>query len=110
MPKAGDILLYKDFKFEDGTSKDKLFVVLSDIQNVTVCLMLKTTSQTKRYANAKEGCNPILKVFFIPLDWKIGFPKDTYVQLPQIIQLNCLKQFKDDIAEVHWKMIFGSTS
>lgn len=137
VPQLGQILYYKDFQFEDGSSTDKLFVILyvSDINSP--CLVLKTTSQSKRYAGVKEGCNPQKKVFFIPVDWRECFPLDTYIQLPQIIEIpaaeifagtlskriyvknalsagcfaqlnNCLKQFRRDISQEHWHLIFKS--
>lgn len=137
VPQLGQILYYKDFQFEDGSSTDKLFVILyvSDINSP--CLVLKTTSQSKRYAGVEEGCNPQKKVFFIPVDWRECFPLDTYIQLPQIIEIpaaeifagtlskriyvknalsagcfaqlnNCLKQFRRDISQEHWHLISKS--
>ena len=137
MPKPGDILWYKDFEFEDGTRKDKLFIALNTADNATPCLVLKTTSQPRRYLNSQKGCNPDKKVFFVPTKWQNWFNKDTFIQLPQIFEFttaellrggrqhqieikaaissdclaqlkNCLKKFKEDISERHWKMIFKS--
>ena len=75
---------------------------------------------------------------FVPIDWENCFDIDTYIQLPQIIEFpalelldggfvsknisvinslsslclsqlkNCLKQFRDDVSEQHWKLIFKS--
>jgi hypothetical protein len=137
MPKPGDILWYKDFEFEDGSKKDKLFVVLNAVDNETPCRVLKTTSQPQRYLNSQQGCNPGKKVFFVPTKWQSCFSKDTFIQLPQIFEFsaaelirgglhrqievknaissdclaqlkNCLKKFKDDISERHWNFIFKS--
>lgn len=137
MPQPGDILCYKDFQFDDGTKKEKLFLVLNAADGGNPCLVLKTTSQEKRYYGSHQGCNPDKKVFYIPTAWQSCFSKDTYVQLPQIFEFsaaelirgglsrqiyvnktissdclaqlkNCLKKFKDDISERHWKLIFKS--
>jgi len=137
MPYPGQILFYKDFEFEDHSKKDKLFVVLNDADKDSVCLVLKTTSQSRRYEGVEKGCNPQKKVFFVPTDWEQCFKVDTYIQLPQIIPIptdkllvgdisgkiyvsssltvqcfkllkNCLKQFRDDISAQHWKLIFKS--
>ena len=134
-PQPGQILYYKDFQFEDGSSADKLFVILYVADINSPCLVLKTTSQSKRYAEVEEGCNPQRKVFLIPVDWRECFPLDTYIQLPQIIEIpaaeifagtlskriyvknalsagcfaqlkNCLKQFRRDMSQEHWHLIF----
>ena len=135
MPKSGDVLFYKDFEYKDGGKSDKLFIVLC---SESYCLALKTTSDKPGfYRGAKEGCNPQRKVFLIPKEKKEGFPLDTYVQFPQLIEisisellkggiskkieimnqpisskclqliLDCLKYFKDDIAPEHWEQIFS---
>lgn len=137
MPQPGQILCFKDFEFEDGSKKDKLLVVLSDSDRDSVCLVLKTTSQSKHYQGVVRGCNPEKKAFFVPTNWEQCFTSDTYIQLPKIIEIptekllagdisskirvtssltiecfkllkNCLKQFKDDISLQHWKSIFKS--
>jgi hypothetical protein len=136
-PFPGQILSYKDFPFEDGSKRDKLFVALNDAERDSVCLVLKTTSQSKHYKGAAKGCNPQKRVFFVPTGWEQCFRKDTYIQLPQIFEIstdtllvgdisgkihisssltpecfkllkNCLRQFKDDISEQHWKFIYKS--
>ena len=126
MPKPGEVLLYTNYIFEDGSKKDKLFVVLNTADIDVSCLILKTTSHSKLYEDAVQGCNQKKKVFFI-----------TYIQLPRIIEIptkellegtlsknirildslsvncfeklqNCLKHFKKDISKYHWKLIFKS--
>jgi len=135
MPQPGDILCDKEFQFEDGSKKEKLFVVLNAADGGTPSLVLKTTSQEKRYHGSRQGCNPDKKVFHAPAKWQTCFSKDIYIQLPQIIEFsaaelirgglshriyanksispdclaqlkNCLKKFKDDVSERHWNMIF----
>jgi hypothetical protein len=135
MPKSGDVLFYKGYEFGNGTKSDKLFIVLC---SESYCLALKTTSDKPGfYRGAKEGCNPQRKVFLIPKEKRESFPHDTYVQLPQMIEigiaeliegglsikirvmnqpispeclrmiLDCLRYFKDDIATEHWGQIFA---
>lgn len=137
MPQPGQILCYKDYEFKDHSKRDKLFVVLNDADTDSVCLVLKTTSQSKHYQDVEKGCNPQKRAFFVPTDWEQCFNLDTYIQLPNIIQIasdellvgdisgkiyissslsveclkllkNCLKQFKDDISLWHQKLIFKS--
>jgi hypothetical protein len=136
MPQPGEILYYQDFVFADGSRGDKLFVVLSEADIDLPCLVLKTTSQSKRYDGVKQGCNPDKKVFFVPTDWGKCFKCDTYIKLPEIIEIptdellrgalsknirimdsrlpnecflqlkNCLKKFVNDISPRHWKLVF----
>jgi len=137
MPQPGQILCYKEYEFDDHSKRDKLFVVLNDTDRNSVCLVLKTTSQSRRYKGVRKGCNPQSKVFFVPTDWEQCFQLDTYIQLPQIIQItteellvgdisgriyvssslsvegfkllkDCLKQFKKDISQHDWELIFKS--
>jgi len=134
-PYPGQILCYKDFPFEDGSKRNKLLVVLNDSERDSVCLVLKTTSQSKHYEGVVKGCNPREKAFFVPTNWEQCFTVDTYIQLPQIIPIptdkllvgdisgkiyvssslsiecfrllrNCLRNFRDDISPQHWKLIF----
>jgi hypothetical protein len=136
MPKLGDVLFYEKYEYEDGEKSDKLFIVLCSDKH---CLVLKTTKNSRRYKDAKEGCNPHKKVFFIPSEKKEFFYLDTYVQFPQIIEIpvqdllkgafykkitnnesalsakfaqaikDCLRYFKNDISPVHWDLIFSDS-
>ena len=135
MPQPGQILCYKDYEFGDHTKREKLFVVLNNTDRNSVCLVLKTTSKSRRYEGVRKGCNPQKKVFFVPTGWEQCFTLDTYIQLPEIIEIatdkllvgevsrkiyvssslsiecfkllkSCLKQFKEDISPQHWKFIF----
>jgi len=135
VPRAGQILYHKNFIFIDGNTGTKLVVVLNTGDNSEISLILKTTSQSKRYEGVGKGCNPQKRVFFVPAGWQRCFKLDTYIQLSQILEIstekllkgvfsknirmidslsadcfaqlkNCLKQFKDDISTQHWKLIF----
>jgi len=135
MPAIGDILLYKNFEFEDGTKKDKLCIALNNSSSKIPCLFLITTSQSRHYPNINPGCNFNKKLFFIPVQWKAFFSVDTYIQLPMINELRtydlhsnkfadqisvrgnlpdevnykliqCLRLFRDDISDQHWNIIF----
>lgn len=137
MPYPGQILFHKDFEFTDSSKKDKILVVLNHTDKDSVCLVLKTTSQSKHYEGVKKGCNPQKKVFFVPISWEQCFKVDTYIQLPEIFEIpcdillagdishkiyvrsslpppcfkllkDCLRQFREDISERHWKLIFKS--
>jgi hypothetical protein len=136
MPQTGQILFHRSFVFEDGTKGDKLFIVLNNCDNKEDCLVLKTTSQTRRYAGVKTGCNADKKVFCIRKDCNQGFPTDTWVQMDNIFPLNveklllekqitfidhlneycistlkkCLRNYRDDIPVKYWALIYQPTS
>lgn len=97
MPGPGDILCFRDFEFEDGSKKDKLFVVLNATDVGTPCLVLKTTSQSKRYQGVNQGCNPNKKVFFVPISWESCFKLDTYIQLPQLFEFSTPELIKGGV-------------
>lgn len=134
-PQPGQVLFYKNFPFEDGSAADKLFVILYVADINSPCLVLKTTSQSKRYEGCQEGCDTQKSVFFVPLHWHESFPFDTYIQLPQVFEIraaeifagtlsgrmhlmnalsvdcfaqlrNCLRKFRKDISYEHWELIF----
>jgi len=130
----GQVLLYKNYQFEDGSVKDKLFVVMYVADITSPCLLLKTTSQSRRYMGCQEGCDQQKKALFIPSNRGECFPRDTYIQLPEIFEIpaaeifagtlsgsmdlknalsvdcfkrlkSCLKKFREDISLQHWKLI-----
>jgi hypothetical protein len=134
VPKAGQILFHKNFTFSSGEKGKKLVVVLNTCKNDETCLVLKTTSQSKWYSYATPGCNSCKEVFFILEECDQGFPEDTYVQLDSIYPVNieqllssrqlsfvdnlseiclknlkkCLRNFKDDIPQQYWAVIYSS--
>lgn len=136
MPQTGQILFHKSFVFEDGSKGDKLFIVLNNCGNKEECLVLKTTSQSRRYVGARTGCNADKKIFCIREECNQGFPQDTYVQMDHIIPLiverllvdkqitfvdhldencfatlkKCLRNYRDDIPVKYWALIYSALS
>ena len=135
MPKAGQILLHKDFVFKDKNIGIKLVVVLNTCDNNEICLVLKTTSQSKHYIGAYPGCNSGKKCFCVYEECQQGFPTDTFVQLDYVYPINvehllkikkitfvdhlsdicfanlkkCLRNFKEDIPIGFWSLIYSPT-
>jgi hypothetical protein len=135
MPQPGDIFIFKDFTFEDGSQRDKWFVVLNASDLEKPCIALKTTSVPDRYIGCTQGCNRDRRCFYAPVTWQPCFLKDTYIQLPQIFEFSaselfsnrlrgkiefrpalsricfeqlksCIAGFKDDIGTKHWDLIY----
>ncbi len=135
MPNPGDVFVYKQYVFEDGSQRDKWFIVLNTSDSEKPCIVLKTTSNGNHYQGCAKGCNKNRRCFFAPNSWQTCFSVDTYIQLPQIFQFStvnllkdgfagriefkqpltsdciaqlktCLAGFKDDISPLHWALIF----
>jgi hypothetical protein len=132
MPSPGDVLHYENFVFDNGKVKNKFFIVLHD----DPCLMIITTTQSLRYPMVDDlGCNPDKMTFFFPAGQQNVFTASTYLVMQKIYELpktevksliavrrvrkkillpakifnaikDCLRHFRDDIADEHWDMIF----
>ena len=134
MPIKGQILRHKKFIYSDGTIGEKLVIVLNTCNNNETCLVLKTTSQSKRYPNAIPGCNSSKCIYCIYEECCQGFAKETYVQMDNIYPINieqllndklvtfidhlsevcytnlkkCLRNFREDIPQQYWNTIYSS--
>ncbi|NCQ56044.1 hypothetical protein GW797_07445 [Candidatus Parcubacteria bacterium] len=135
MPNPGDVFVYKQYVFEDGSQRDKWFIVLNTSDSEKPCIVLKTTSNGNHYQGCVKGCNKNRRCFFAPNSWQTCFSIDTYIQLPQIFHFStatllkdgfagriefkqpltsdcfsqlksCLAGFKDDISQLHWDLIY----
>lgn len=98
----GAVLDWDKFPFEDGSSKDKLFVVLGAKQGADYLLVI-TTSQ-KHQRNFDPGCNAGDGYYFIPGGGKDFFYKDTWVLLASPLPTRTTelvaKSFSDEIRVV----------
>ena len=135
MPRAGQVLRHKQFTFIDGEKGNKLCIVLNTCANTETCIVLKTTSQSKHYHQTLPGCNSCKGIFCIYEECDQGFPKDTYVQLDNVYPIDdvelllddkqvtfvdyltevcfknlkrCLRNFKDDIPQRYWSIIYSA--
>ena len=135
MPAPAEVLCHDRFQFSNGTFGKKLIVVLNNPKSRDPCIVVKTTSQSRRYQGIKSGCNPEKRVFYLPDTGKEVIRGDTYIQLEETFELsvpemtasvlrqelrsigqlsaltlaqikNCLKKFREDISDKHYKMIF----
>ncbi len=134
MPRPGDILHYTAYRFPNGKTRNKYFVVL----HRNPCLVLITTSQDHRFgATPRPGCDRSKGVFYLPAGSHRTFPKPTFIELTRIFELEdmdliraklksgritkkpgfdakllrdlleCLAGFREDISDEHWDLIFG---
>lgn len=82
--RIGAVLDWDDFVFPDGSSKDKLLLVLGAKQGHNYLLVLATSKPHQRHF--EPGCNAGDGYYFIPGGGKDFFNKDTWIILsePQI--------------------------
>ena len=85
--KPGTVLFDREFEFSDGTTGEKLFVLLSDGTEGNY-ISVKTTSQDKLYSVAGQ-CQITCRFpnYFIPKHAGI-FEKHTWIQLDEFFELN----------------------
>ena len=134
MPSAGQILFHKNFQFNDREKGKKLVIVLNNCDNDKTCLVLKTTSQPRRYPFAIPGCNSTNCIYFVLRECKQDFDDDTYIQLDYVYPIvveedlnkhevtfsghlsvaclnnlkKCLRNFREDIPSKYWQIIYSS--
>jgi len=133
VPIAGQVLFHKSFVYANQSVGKKLVIALNTVDNEDMCLVLKTTSQSKYYNGTHPGCNSAKKCFSIYVECEqAGFNKPTFVQLDNIYPIDvaqlldekslsfvgqlsdacfnnlrrCLRKFRDDIPDLFWEMIF----
>lgn len=56
----GDVLIWEDYEFEDGTSKDSRLILLTDCRNGSFLAIRATTQKLELYTSGK-----VFKEFFI---------------------------------------------
>ena len=79
--KPGAVLLYKDFRFDDGTIKDKLMVVVGDDVATDKTMVVLTTSQQHQKL-FKDGCQSTpFETYYVFNAHLGGFKKTTWVIL-----------------------------
>lgn len=77
--KAGAVLDWDDFRFDDGEQRDKLLIVLGAKQGHEVLLVLTTSKQHHRARN--PGCHGVAGYYHAPKGSTKCFSKDTWVIL-----------------------------
>lgn len=130
----GAVYYHSQFKFHDGQTGQKIFIVLNDPKQNEPYLFVKTTSNLRNKKYITE-CNPDKGEFFFPANLIPIFKKDTVVQLLEIYEatsqeflnahlhdntlvslgqlsthyinliVNCLKKLKEDIPENYFSLI-----
>lgn len=92
---VGSVYFHKNFKFSDGTTGEKLFVVVNSPSGTENYLVCRTTSRERPpYRLKRRGCDEKRNyfMFFIIDDW---FSKDTWMQFDRIFEFSGEKLLQD---------------
>ena len=92
---VGAVLHWSGFEFEDGTSKDKFFVVLGAKQGHDFLVVITTSQPHVRSFN--PGCHATEGYFHIPGGAKDFFPKDTWLLLMECRELRAAEVVKSSM-------------
>jgi predicted transcriptional regulator of viral defense system len=116
---AGDVIYFVNFRFQDGTTRDKLLIILNTPKDNEPYLVCLTTSQQKKWRSKQPGCHSDKNYYFV--DGKQdNFKKDTWIDFSVVYTLDvarllnsCLKDgtyrlFELDIT--FWKALKKSIS
>ena len=96
---VGSVYFHKEFKFSDGTTGEKLFVVVNSPGKTENYLVCKTTSKEKPpHRLRKQGCSAEKNYFmlFPKDDW---FNKDTWIQFDRIFEFETMKLLQDKFGD-----------
>lgn len=102
----GTIIIYENYRFNDGSIKDKLFIILNNSLDAHYLFTLKTTSQVKKQrlrinTTLDSGCNEIHKMYYlIKQKHENMFDRDTIIHLDKVYKFRSHeiihKKFKDE--------------
>ena len=82
--KIGDIYLYKDFTFKDGSKKNKFFVIIGLIKNNKYLACITTSQKKPPYRIKKAGCAVPKNDHYMIFKEKECFKKDTWILFDKI--------------------------
>ena len=109
--KVGAILHYKNFPFENGTTKNKYLVVLGAKPNSDYLCALATSQKHRR--KSVTGCHlQPYAYFFVEGGGKNFFPLDTWIILSNPVTMKkneVIKKGFDNILEVKFNLVENIT-
>lgn len=96
--KAGDVFYFINFKFDDGSARNKLLIILNTPVEDEPFLVCLTTSQAKKWRLNKLGCYSEQNYYFVD-SLQENFEKDTWIVFERIYEVDAAKllnsHFKD---------------
>ena len=93
---VGSIYLHEEFKFLDGATRKKLFLIVNTPSKNENYLVCKTTSKEKPpYRIRKQGCSAPIRNYFMFLSKDDWFKKDTWIQFDELYEFSLLRLLQD---------------
>ena len=94
---AGSIYLHEEFKFLDGSTGKKLFLIVNTPSKNENYLVCKTTSKEKPpYRISKQGCSAPKRNYFMFLSKDDWFKKDTWIQFDILYKFPAIRLLQDN--------------
>ena len=95
---VGSIYLHEEFKFEDGVTGKKLFVVVNSPNKSENYLVCKTTSKEKPpFRVKKQGCSAPQQNYFMFFEKDDWFKQDTWIQFDSFYEFEPMKLLQDTL-------------
>jgi len=85
--KAGDVFYFIKFKFDDGSTQNKLLIILNTPQNDEPYLVCLTTSQHKKWRKKELGCHAEANYYFVDAN-QDNFDADTWIVFEKVYTLD----------------------
>ncbi|MBD3374284.1 hypothetical protein GF406_04545 [candidate division KSB1 bacterium] len=109
--RPGTVLVFKDFKFEDESTRDKLAIVLNKPKDDEPYLICLTTTQPHR-KKAILGCHSKDNYFYIDSD-QTSFIENTWVVLAKYMTIRLNKYYLVNfemqfIRDSYWSHPYGT--
>ena len=112
--KAGDVFYFINFKFEDGSSANKILIILNTPQKNEPYLVCLTTSVQKKWRTKELGCHSKDNYYFVDAR-QDNFDEDTWIVFEKVYELDvakllnsCLKDGSYNLFELEptlWKAL-----
>ena len=84
--KAGDVIYFKNFQFKDGTSANKLIIILNTPENEEPYFVCLTTSKHKPWRTKQLGCHAEQNYYFVDVN-QDNFDLDTWIVFEMIYEI-----------------------
>lgn len=91
--KAGDVFYFINFKFDDGSARNKLLIILNTPVEDEPYLVCLTTSQPKKWRLNKPGCYSEQNYYFVDSRQE-NFDKDTWIVFERIYSVDKVRLLK----------------
>jgi hypothetical protein len=101
--RAGDVFYFIDFNFKDGSSANKLLIILNTPQDDESYLVCLTTSQFKSWRKKQLGCHSDQNYFFVDSN-QDEFDEDTWIVFDSIYELKVDKLLNSCFKDGSYKL------